>query len=118
VRSARPESYCESMASRSWDNVCRKRAERYASKTRLVQQGCKDRSFEQKLAARHGRNQIVLVLVLVLVLDSKRISRSAACTSGNFETGTAFHFRQPSQPFEHEHEHEKILAKCVDLLGQ
>jgi len=31
-------------------------------------------------------------LVPVLVLDSKRISRSAACTSGNFEIGTGFHF--------------------------
>jgi hypothetical protein len=30
--------------------------------------------------------------------------------------GTGFHFGPPFQPFEHEdeHEHEKILAKCVD----
>ena len=48
--------------------------------------------------------------MLVLVLDSKRISRSEACTSGNFEIKTGFHFRQPPQLFEHEdeHEHEKI----------
>jgi hypothetical protein len=43
--------------------------------------------------------------VLVLVLDPKRISRSVACTSGNFEIGTGFHFGQPYQPFEHEDEH-------------
>jgi hypothetical protein len=59
-------------------------------------------------------NQIVLVLVLVLVLDPKRISRSAACTSGDFEIGTGFPFGQPYQPFEHEYEHEKILAECVE----
>jgi len=55
------------------------------------------------------------VLVLVLVLDSKRISRSEACTSGNFEIETGFHFGQPPQPFEHEDENN--LAMCVDLLG-
>jgi hypothetical protein len=38
----------------------------------------------------------------VLVLDSKRISRSPACRSGNFEIGTGFHFGQPFQPFEHD----------------
>ena len=40
----------------------------------------------------------------VLVLDSKRISRSAAGTAGNFEIGTGFHFGPPFQPIEHEDE--------------
>jgi hypothetical protein len=61
---------------------------------------------------RRSRNQIVLVL------DSKRISRSAACTSGNFEIGIGLHFGQRFQPVEHEHEHENILATCIDLLGE
>jgi hypothetical protein len=30
ARRGRPDSYYESMASRCWDNACRKRAERYA----------------------------------------------------------------------------------------
>jgi hypothetical protein len=68
--------------------------------------------LSQKITARRSHDQIVLVLVL----DSKRISRSEACTSGNFEIGTGFHFGLPPQPFEHEQ--EKILAKSVDLLGQ
>jgi hypothetical protein len=50
--------------------------------------------LKQEETERRSRNQIVLVL------DPKRISRSAACTSGNFEIGTGFHFGQRFQPFE------------------
>ena len=54
----------------------------------------------------------MLVLVLVLVLDSKRIPRSAACTSGNFEIGTGLHFGQPYQPFEHEPGLVAAMPRC------
>lgn len=47
ARSGRLDSYCESMASRCWDNACRKRAERYASyePTTLDQRIERPRSF-------------------------------------------------------------------------
>ena len=67
--------------------------------------------LKQEETERRSRNQIVRALVL----DSKCISRSAACTSGNFEIGTGFHFGQRFQPFEHAD--ENILATCIDLLG-
>jgi hypothetical protein len=57
------------------------------------------------------------VLVLVLVLDWKPISRSAACTSGNIEIGTGFHFGQLIQPFEHEHEHEHSLPDVASRFA-
>jgi hypothetical protein len=55
---------------------------------------------------------------IVLVLDSKRISRSEACTSGNFGIETGSEFGLPPQPFEHED--EKILANAsfiTELTG-
>ena len=57
MRSGRLKSFCESIASRSWDNACRKRAERYAIKTYSYSKDAKDRSFEQKVTARPSHNQ-------------------------------------------------------------
>jgi hypothetical protein len=51
-----------------------------------------------------------------IVLDSKRLSGSAACKSGDFEVGTGFHFRPPFQPVEHEHDLVAAIPRCFLLL--
>ena len=66
--------------------------------------------LHSKVTTRHSRNQIVLVLERLKPLPEVE-------ASPDFKISGPTRCR-PRNAFRIEHEHEKILAKCIDLLGK